>query len=111
MTVTRIRKRDGRLADFNQEKIAMAIAKAFAATYKPGQEDTARQLAGEVLAIPMGAMGTQLHTAKVTLETTDLFAWTAAIILLSLILEKGAVALVKCLSRRYTPPKKENTPC
>ena len=68
-------------------------------------------IAGEVLAIPMGAMGTQLHTAKVTLETTDLFAWTAAIILLSLILEKGAVALVKCLSRRYTPPKKENTPC
>ena len=68
-------------------------------------------IAGEVLAIPTGAMGTQLHTAKVTLETTDLFAWTAAIILLSLALEKGAVALVKCLSRRYTPPKKENMSC
>ncbi len=68
-------------------------------------------IAGEVLAIPTGAMGTQLHTAKVTLETTDLFAWTAAIILLSLALEKGAVALVKCLSRRYTPPKKEDMSC
>ena len=36
---------------------------------------------------------------------------TKKIFLLSLILEKGAVALVKCLSRRYTPPKKEDTPC
>ena len=37
MTVTRIRKRDGRLADFNEDKIAKAIIKAFAATYNPGQ--------------------------------------------------------------------------
>ena len=51
MTVTRIRKRDGRLADFNEDKIAKAISKAFAATYKPGQEETAKQLADEVLAI------------------------------------------------------------
>lgn len=51
MTVTRIRKRDGRLADFNEDKIAKAIGKAFAATYKPGQEETAKQLADEVLAI------------------------------------------------------------
>ena len=43
MTLTKIRKRDGRLADFNEEKIASAIDKAFDATYKPGQEDVARQ--------------------------------------------------------------------
>ena len=29
MTVTKIRKRDGRLADFNEGKIAQAITKAF----------------------------------------------------------------------------------
>ena len=51
MTLTKIRKRDGRLADFNEEKIASAIDKAFAATYKPGQEDVARKLADEVLSI------------------------------------------------------------
>ena len=51
MTLTKIRKRDGRLADFNEEKIASAIEKAFAATYKPGQEDVARRLADEVLSI------------------------------------------------------------
>ena len=51
MTVTKIRKRDGRLADFNEGKIAQAITKAFNATYKPGQEETAQRLAEEVLSI------------------------------------------------------------
>ena len=51
MTLTKIRKRDGRLADFNEDKIARAIEKAFNATYKPGQEDVARKLADEVLSL------------------------------------------------------------
>ncbi|MEG0322070.1 MAG: anaerobic ribonucleoside-triphosphate reductase, partial [Oscillospiraceae bacterium] len=48
MTVTEIRKRDGRLVAFNLDKIAEAITKAFAATYKPGRQDTAMELAKEV---------------------------------------------------------------
>ena len=51
MTLTKIRKRDGRLADFDQEKIAGAIEKAFNATYKPGRGREAGRLAGEVCAI------------------------------------------------------------
>ena len=51
MTLTKIRKRDGRLAEFNEEKIAGAIDKAFRATYKPGKEAEARRLADEVLSI------------------------------------------------------------
>ena len=51
MTLTKIRKRDGRLADFNEGKIAGAIDKAFRATYKPGKEAEARRLADEVLSI------------------------------------------------------------
>ena len=51
MTVEKIRKRDGRLAQFDQEKIAGAIEKAFRATYKPDQEDAAQRLAVEVLSI------------------------------------------------------------
>ncbi len=51
MTITQIRKRDGRLMPFDKGKIDTAIYKAFAATYKPGQEDTARRLADEVMSI------------------------------------------------------------
>ena len=51
MTISSIRKRDGRLMPFDEEKIVHAITKAFNATYKPGHEDTARKLAGEVLSI------------------------------------------------------------
>ena len=51
MTLTKIRKRDGRLADFNEGKIAGAIDKAFRATYKPGKEAEAKRLADEVLSI------------------------------------------------------------
>ena len=48
MTLTKIRKRDGRLADFDQEKIAGAIEKAFNATYKPGRGEEAVSLSGEL---------------------------------------------------------------
>ena len=51
MTLTKIRKRDGRLAEFNEDKIARAIEKAFNATYKPGRGEEARKLADEVLSI------------------------------------------------------------
>ena len=51
MTLTKIRKRDGRLSDFNEEKIVRAITKAFDATYKPGKADVAQRLADEVLSI------------------------------------------------------------
>ncbi|NCB62723.1 MAG: anaerobic ribonucleoside triphosphate reductase, partial [Clostridia bacterium] len=51
MTITKIRKRDGRLVDFHEDKIAIAIAKAFEATYKPGKQEEAQKLADEVMSI------------------------------------------------------------
>ena len=51
MTIEKLRKRDGRLVDFDQSKIATAINKAFEATYKPGQDEAANALAAEVVAI------------------------------------------------------------
>ncbi|MEG2421409.1 MAG: anaerobic ribonucleoside-triphosphate reductase, partial [Oscillospiraceae bacterium] len=48
MTITEIKKRDGRLVPFDSAKIADAITKAFAATYKPGREETALELTREV---------------------------------------------------------------
>lgn len=61
-------------------------------------------IAGEVLAIPAGAIGTQLYNAKVYLETPDLFAWTAVIVLLSYLLEKGALLLLGRVSQRPGGP-------
>jgi len=60
-------------------------------------------IAGEVIAIPTSAIGTQLYNAKIYLETTDLFAWTAVIIILSILLERlmiiGINAVVGRLNR------------
>ena len=51
MAIEKLRKRDGRLVAFDAEKIANAINKAFVATYKPGYEDVARKLAGDVVSM------------------------------------------------------------
>ena len=50
-TVQQIRKRDGRMVPFHENKIADAINKAFAATYKPGYDEVASKLAHEVASI------------------------------------------------------------
>ncbi len=51
MTLTKIKKRDGREVAFDIQKIAEAIEKAFAATYKPGYGEVADKLAQEVISI------------------------------------------------------------
>lgn len=45
-------------------------------------------IAAEVIGIPDGSIGERLYEAKVYLATADLFAWTAVIVLCSLIFEK-----------------------
>ena len=49
MSITGIRKRDGRTVPFDESKITGAIIKAFNATYKPGNEATAEKLANQVM--------------------------------------------------------------
>ncbi|MDR0445752.1 MAG: anaerobic ribonucleoside triphosphate reductase, partial [Oscillospiraceae bacterium] len=49
--LTGIKKRDGRIAEFDLGKISGAIAKAFDATYRTGSEGTAERLALEVQAV------------------------------------------------------------
>lgn len=44
--------------------------------------------AAEVLCLPRRAIGTQIYNAKLYLEIPDLFAWTVAVVALSLLLEK-----------------------
>lgn len=45
-------------------------------------------VAAEVLCLPRHAMGTQIANSKLYLEVPDLFAWTAVVVALSLVLEK-----------------------
>ena len=52
-------------------------------------------IAAEVLTNPVYGIGSSLYESKVYLETVDLFAWTAVIIIISLILEKILVRLLE----------------
>lgn len=52
-------------------------------------------IAAEVLAIPPDSVGYNLYYAKINLEYADLFAWTAAVIIMSFLLEKAVVKLLK----------------
>ena len=52
-------------------------------------------IAAEVIGLPNKTIGIQLYNAKVTLETVDLFAWTITIVILSVIMEKLIMVLVK----------------
>lgn len=52
-------------------------------------------VAAEVLCRPRLAVGSAIYNAKLTLETPELFAWTAAVAALSFTLEKGISALLR----------------
>lgn len=52
-------------------------------------------IAAEVLCQPRVSIGLELYYSKLYLETADLFAWTAVVIILSFIVEKGVAALLK----------------
>lgn len=45
-------------------------------------------IAAEVIGTPKNAIGTQLYSSKIYLETDSLFWWTLVVILLSMVLEK-----------------------
>lgn len=51
-------------------------------------------IAAEVLAQPKIAIGTQLYYSKIYLETSELFAWTFVVVLMSLCIEKLVVMLL-----------------
>ncbi|MBQ7485955.1 MAG: ABC transporter permease subunit [Clostridia bacterium] len=57
-------------------------------------------VAAEVIGMPVGSIGERLQQAKVYLDTPDLFAWTLAIILVSLLFERVILLLIACLERR-----------
>lgn len=52
-------------------------------------------VAAEVICRPDLAIGNRLQLAKITLETPEVFAWTAVVIVLSLVLEKALLRLTR----------------
>ena len=57
-------------------------------------------IAAEVLTVPQLSIGKRIFEAKLYLETTELFAWTLTVILLSLLIERVLLRLVRAEPRR-----------
>ncbi len=51
-------------------------------------------IAAEVLTVPQPSIGKMIYESKLYLETEDLFAWTLAVILLSLLIERILLRLI-----------------
>lgn len=65
-----------------------AVSLALGMSWKSG-------IAAEVIGIPAGSVGERLYQAKVYLDTSDLYAWTLCVVLVSMLFEKGLTALLK----------------
>lgn len=62
-------------------------------------------IAAEIIANPRGTIGTKIGAAKQYLNTEEMFAWTLTVIILSLALEFGAMALLNRWEQKQ--PKQE----
>jgi NitT/TauT family transport system permease protein len=58
-------------------------------------------IAAEVLANTKLSIGGQIYNSKIYIETADLFAWTAVVIIMSVVLEGLMVRLMKKAGRKY----------
>lgn len=52
-------------------------------------------IAAEIIGIPSGSVGQMFYDAKVYFNTVDLFAWTILVVVVSVLFEKGFLALLK----------------
>ena len=57
-------------------------------------------IAAEVIGIPDGSIGEKLYKAKLYLNSTDLFAWTVAIVVVSIVVEKLFLMIIRRIYRR-----------
>ena len=58
-------------------------------------------IAAEVIGQPTGSIGDKLYRAKIFLSTDELFAWTLAIIVISVVFERIALRLINRLRSYY----------
>ncbi len=60
-------------------------------------------IAAEVLTVPQRSIGRMIFESKLYLETTELFAWTLTVIVLSLVIERLLLRLVGRIGRKGVP--------
>ena len=58
-------------------------------------------IAAEVLTVPRASMGRMIYESKYYLQTADLFAWTAAIVLISALFERLFLYFVDSMAERW----------
>ena len=63
-------------------------------------------ITAEVISPPRLAVGSELQTAKVNLETADTFVWTLVVVILSMVLEKILIRLMRKGKARYATETK-----
>ena len=59
-------------------------------------------IAAEVLLVPLISIGKMISDSTILLETVDLFAWTVVVVVLSVIIEKLMVFLLKITLKKYS---------
>ena len=86
---------------------AMTSAAMPAFQHMPSERRTAVKSIGnaEVIAQPRNSIGSALQQAKLFFATPEMFAWTLAIILLSVGLEKLVVLLITAVQQRMEGEK------
>ena len=57
-------------------------------------------IAAEVLTVPQRSIGRMIYESKLYLETTELFAWTLTVVVLSLLIERLLLRLAGGLGQR-----------
>lgn len=65
-------------------------------------------IAAEVISIPLKSIGYNLYRSKINIETTDLFAWTVVVILLSVAFEKVIVSLLGRFRKKKSEEEKRD---
>ena len=78
-----------------------ACRSAIALSWKAG-------VAAEVLCVPARSIGRAIYEGKTYLMTEELFAWTLVVILISVLIEKGALALLGKAQRALAAQKEVN---
>jgi len=63
-------------------------------------------ISAEVLGNPHVSIGRMLYESKIYLETVDLFAWTAAVVLMSLVIEKLVLRLIRSAAENSAAEEK-----
>lgn len=59
-------------------------------------------VSAEVIGIASGSIGEKIYDSKLYLDTSQLFAYTLVVIAVSLILERLAILLIKCIEKKLT---------